>query len=441
VPRISDTNQLFQMIGIPDGLGAHANKDGTISVFMNHEVTLAARTEPIVGQPIYRGSFVSKLILGPDACVRSGDVAYAAVYAENVFVGPTATISNTTPAFSRFCSGALGWKEAGFDRPIYFAGEESGGTNTFDGRGGLAVAIFDNAAWTLPKLGHMAWENAVPRPYKGKQTVIMCMEDGEVGQCQLYMYVGTKSSSHNAGPLRRNGLDNGELYVFVSDAGSPTNEAYFQSGEVMGRWVHLPGAGTNSDVELEIASDAVGAFAFDRVEDGAFAPGKPNEYYFVTTGGSASNVLGRFYHLALDKHNITGRAKLTMLYNADQIIAAGGDIALSPDNIAASKDYVMIQEDGTSQSRPVMGAKGRKGNIWRVNRHTGAVENIATQTSVGRDGILTGPGVWETSGIIDTSSLFGADSWLIDVQAHFPTSAPRPNTVEDGQLLLMLRNR
>ena len=441
VPRSSDTNQLFQMIGIPDGLGAHANKDGTISVFMNHEVTLAARTEPVVGQPIYRGSFVSKLILGADACVLSGDVAYAAVYAENVFVGPTATISNTTPAFSRFCSGALAWKEAGFDRPIYFAGEESGGTNTFDGRGGLAVAIFDHAAWTLPKLGHMAWENAVPRPFKGKQTAIMCLEDGEVGQCQLYMYVGRKEGSHSAGPLRRNGLDNGELYVFVPDAGSPTNEANFPGGEVMGRWVVIPGAGTMTDVELEIASDALGAFAFDRIEDGAFAPGKPNEFFFDTTGGSASNALGRLYHLALDKSNLTGAAKLTMLYNADQIIAAGGDIAVSPDNIAVSQDYIMIQEDGTSQSRPVMAAKGRKGNIWRVNRDTGAVENIASMTSVGRDGILTGPGVWETSGIIDTSSLFGRDSWLFDVQAHFPTAAPRPNTAEDGQLLLMLRNR
>ena len=441
VPRISDTNQLFQMIGIPDGLGAHANKDGTTTVFMNQELGNTVRSEPIVGQPLYRGAFVSKLILGADACVRSGDVAYQAVYVENALVGPTATISNTTPAFARFCSGALGWKDAGFDRPIYFCGEETGGTNTFDGRGGSAAAIFDNALWTLPKLGHMAWENAVPRPYKGKQTVIMCLEDGDIGNCQLYMYVGRKDGSRNASALRRNGLDNGALYVFVADAGSPTNETTFTSGDLMGHWVLLPGADTMTDTELEIASDALGAFAFDRIEDGAFAPGKPNEFFFDTTGGSASNALGRLYHLALDKNNLTGAAKLTMLYNADQIIAAGGDIAVSPDNIGVSQDYVMIQEDGTAQSRPVMAAKGRKGNIWRVNRLTGAVENIASLTSVGRDGLLTGPGVWETSGIIDTSSIFGRDSWLFDVQAHSPTAAPRPNTVEDGQLLLMLRNR
>jgi hypothetical protein len=47
--------------------------------------------------------------------------------------------------------------------------------------------------------------------------------------------------------------------------------------------------------------------------------------------------------------------------------------------------------------------------------------------------------VWETSGIIDTAGLFGAGSWLFDVQAHGPTTAPAPNTVEDGQLVLLKR--
>jgi hypothetical protein len=51
--------------------------------------------------------------------------------------------------------------------------------------------------------------------------------------------------------------------------------------------------------------------------------------------------------------------------------------------------------------------------------------------------VPVGPGVWETSGIIDASSLFGGDTWLFDVQAHSPTAAPAPNTVEDGQLLLL----
>ena len=154
------------------------------------------------------------------------------------------------------------------------------------------MAIFDDAVWTLPKLGRMSWENAVPRTDKGRKTAVMCLEDGELEQCQLYMYVGYKDYSRFAGPLSRNGLDNGSLYVFVATAGSPTNEAGLPSGSVMGNWVRIPGAENMTDAELEVASDAVGAFAFDRIEDGAFRPNNPNEFYFDTTGGSTANPLG-----------------------------------------------------------------------------------------------------------------------------------------------------
>ena len=441
IPRTRNAGELFQMIGIPDGLGAYPNPDGTLTLHMNQELVNVTRSEPIVGAPLYRGAFVSRLILGQDASVLSGDVAYDTVYVENTLVGPTATLSNSTPAFSRFCSGSLAWKEAGFDRPIYFAGEEMGGTNTFDGRGGSAVAIFDNALWTLPKAGHLAWENAVPRPDRGQDTVLICLEDGDIGNCQLYMYVGRKDRSPGAGPLRRNGLDNGSLYVFVPSSTTQTNEASFTDGSVLGRWVVVTGAESMTDVQLEAASDAVGAFAFDRIEDGSFRSGHPNEFYFDTTGGSASNTLGRLYRLSLNPRDPLGPARVTLLFNADRVLAAGGDIAVSPDNIGVSDEYIMVQEDGTAESRVAMAAKGRKGNIWRLGLRGGAADNVAELLTVGRDGIPTGPGVWETSGIISTSSFFGRDSWLFDVQAHSPTRAPLPNTVEDGQLLLMLRNR
>ena len=63
---------------------------------------------------------------------------------------------------------------------------------------------------------------------------------------------------------------------------------------------------------------------------------------------------------------------------------------------------------------------------------------IATPAPVPAAPPTVGPGVWETSGFIDTSSFFGRNSWLFVVQAHGPAIAPTPNTVEDGQLLLML---
>jgi len=124
-------------------------------------------SEPIIGAPLSRGAFISKVILAADGSVVSADRAYDVVYYENVLVGPAAQAGNATPGFTRFCSGNLAWQEAGFDRPIYFAGEENPSPATFDGRGGVLTATFDNALWILPKCGHLSWENSVVRPDPG----------------------------------------------------------------------------------------------------------------------------------------------------------------------------------------------------------------------------------------------------------------------------------
>jgi hypothetical protein len=96
-----------------------------------------------------------------------------------------------------------------------------------------------------------------------------------------------------------------------------------------------------------------------------------------------------------------------------------------------------------------MAAKSRDGSIWRFDLVKGPTRalgvDVSTATRVaelnppGRDGIAVGPGVWESSGISDASALFGADTWVSDVQAHPPTTPPSgPSvTVEDGQLFLM----
>jgi len=113
-------------------------------------------------------------------------------------------------------------------------------------------------------------------------------------------------------------------------------------------------------------------------------------------------------------------------------------VAISPDNIDTSERYLMINEDGTADSRPVMAAKGRDGSVWRFDLQNGfARERVAELNPPGRDGVPVGPGIWETSGIIGTSAVFGSDTWVTDVQAHPPTTAPFPKTVEDGQLVLM----
>lgn len=453
VPETSNPQRRYQMIGIPDGLGAQNNGNGTIDLYLNHELGFtgpsnnrtAIQSEPFVGGPRQRGAFISKYILSDDGSVLSGDRAYDAVFdTEKGVLVPPPEVGNATPAFSRFCSGALAGQAEGFDRPIYFAGEESSGAETFDGKGGLEVAVIDNVAYTLPKLGRFSWENALPRPSQGNEIVIMSMEDGPPSpDSQLYMYVGKKDRSRGADVLNRNGLNNGKLYAFRSKDPSRNTENTFLNGSIVGEWVEIPNAEALTDTQLEAASDARNAFGFVRTEDGAWSKTSRKDYYFVTTGDASQpgNKLGRIYHLELNPGNVLKDAKLTILVNADQVIAAGGDTAVSADNIDVSTEYLMVQEDGTGASRPVMGTKGRDGSIWRfplsnISAATGV--RVAQANPPGRDNVPVGPGVWETSGIIDGTTLFGDDSWIFDVQAHPPTNPPNPaSQVEDGQLLIM----
>ena len=442
----------YRMVGIPDGLGAHPNADGTATVYMNSEFTFAALSEPLVGGAKNRGAIVSKWTLDENGDVLEGERAYDSIYNENTFVGPAPVVGNSTRPFSRFCSGSIAGPPHGFDRWIYLTNEEEGTpANTFDGKGGLAVAIVDNNLYTLPKLGRFAWENSLVQPGHGTRTVIMGMEDGPsaldpaVENSQVYMYVGKKDRRAGAGVLRRNGLDNGELYVLVPSVASKSSEASFTSGTIEVEWVLIPNAGELDEAQLEAASDAVGAFRFARPEDGAFNRKNRDNYLFVTTGGAAGvNELGRLYSLDLHPGNVSKGGTLTIEYDADAIVEAGGDIAISPDNIDVSADYLMINEDGTTESRAVMTSKGRDGSIWRFDLERSGVdvasrERVAELDPPGRDGVPINPGVWETSGIIDASEMFGPDTWLSDVQAHSPTAAPGGSTVtvEDGQLFLL----
>ena len=182
VPETSNRAKQFQMVGIPDGLGATKAGNGRTTLYMNHELVHNVLSEPVLGEPLNRGPIISKLTLDKKGKVISGERAYDTVYLDDVLVGAAPTTANTTPSFSRFCSASLAGREVGFDRPIYLSNEESTGANTFDGKGGLAVAVFDNEAHGLTALGHFAWENALVQSGTGRYTVIMSMEDGPSSQ-------------------------------------------------------------------------------------------------------------------------------------------------------------------------------------------------------------------------------------------------------------------
>lgn len=450
VPNTSDPSRGYRMVGIPDGLGATTDaKSGVTTLYLNHELGAAVVSQPNVGRAANRGAFVSAYTVKNGAVV-SGERAYDRVYVGDTYVGPAAEVGNSTRPFSRFCSGNLAGPAEGFDRAIYLTGEEDGNAAaTFDGKGGSAVAIFDGDVHTLPGLGHMSFENAVVQPNQGGRTVIMGMEDGPnvldpaKDNSQLWMYVGKKDNSKRATVLERNGLVGGTLYVFRAKDRSITTEAGFTAGDLRGEWVAIPGADKMDGVQLEAAADAVGAMTFARPEDGAFNQENTDQFLWVTTGGAAgANELGRVYQLGLHPGNVAKDATLTLVTNADAIVKNGGDAPLSPDNVGVGSGYLMVQEDGTAETRPVMGAKGRDGSIWRYDLTRRGIDAASATRVVqlappGRDGVAVGPGVWETSGIIDSGAFLGGGSFAFVVQAHSPTTAPPVGTVEDGQLVVM----
>ena len=95
VPETSDPTKQYQMVGIPDGLGAHAQPGrARPRVFMNHELPAATLSEPVLGDPINRGAIVSKLTLDANGNVLSGERAYDWVFHENVFHGPAPEVGN-----------------------------------------------------------------------------------------------------------------------------------------------------------------------------------------------------------------------------------------------------------------------------------------------------------------------------------------------------------
>src|SRR5918992_1521088 len=235
VPWTNDTSRTYQMVGIPDGLGAHTNEDGSTSVHMNHEFNNNVVSRPQEDAAGYRGAFVSRWVLGEDGDVASGARAYDTVFVRDELVGPAAQEDNSTPAFGRLCSGTLAGPKEGLDRPIYFAGEETGPSGAFDSsKGGSAIAFFDNEAHVLPDLGHLSWENAVVQSSTGNKTVILNMEDGPATlDNQLWMYVGTKARKSSS-VLERNGLVGGKLFFFRSLDSSRNSEATFIDGTIDG---------------------------------------------------------------------------------------------------------------------------------------------------------------------------------------------------------------
>lgn len=492
----------FRLTGIPDGLGAYTDDQGLVHLFMNHEFFANRQTGPdpgvwpvtipVVGQPGIKGSYVSEIILDPQTGdVLSGNQAFTQVKRWNVanqsfddLTSEWADLSTNTFKFAKFCSAYLGGPEVGLLDRIFFTGEEDGANTsgppdpTFDGLGGERVAVAEGVAYVLPEMGHFQQENAVviPTPDNSK-TYLAIPEDKGVDDSQLYLWVGTKQPD-DPNPMIRNGLVNGDLYVFRAVDQQITSESQFGKGDgtLPGEWVLIPkdkAIGPEKDLQDWVKSQ--NAFNFARVEDVAVSKTEAGLFYFTATGGGADaqtspNFYGRVYQMQLnDQTDPLAGGGITVLLQA----TTATDGVINPDNLDTDRQgQLMIQENPNREMRGKApfdwtpeNPTGGEARIWQYDTNTGQLVAAVAQQSqlpaalvwpTSADNPARG-GQWESSGIIDSSAIYGQGSWLFDVQANslsndevyqlvigspVPVTAPEGFKVyprESGGQLLLLR--
>lgn len=375
----------YRMTGVPDGLGAFDNGDGTFTVLMNHELAAAVGGVHAHGA---RGAFVSKWTIRESdlAVVRGEDLI------QRVALWNRATRSYDPPSkgivLANFCS-------ATFDRAtgIFFSGEEN-----FEGR--VFAHLSDGTSYELARFGRAQWENAVMHP-TARRTIAVGLDDLMGGY--VYVYTGEKQTSGS--PIDRAGLTGGAQYVI-----RVTGEVFDLLN--LGNLTEVSGATQRA------LSAAVGATQWERPEDGAWDPTHPNDFYFVTTAtADTRSKLWRLRFNSLDDPAAGGRI---------DVMLDGTEGQQMMDNIAVrAGGDIIIQEDPSP---------ARLARIWRYIPSTDRLEMIAQLDPA----LFSGPGaistVEESSGVIDVSDILG-DGWLL--MAVQPHNAIAGDVVQGGQLVAM----
>jgi hypothetical protein len=433
----------WQMVGIPDGLGAFDNGDGTFTVLMNHEL---GATQGVVRDHGASGAFVSKLIIDKTTL----EVLEGADLIKHVFLYDTATDSYFDPvtdgnaltnpyAFDRLCSADLAEISAffnadtglGYDGRIFLNGEETG--PPFSPVHGKAFAHFVEGAeagnsYEIPWLGKMSFENVIANPNSGDTTMIAVTDDATPGQ--VYFYFGDKQATGTA--IEKAGLVGGSLWgVQVSEwnnAADNNNEtnATALGGDFASAFtlINLGDVSEISGVTLQTDSETAGVTEFLRPEDGAWSTIDPDTFYFVTTNafGQPSRLWSMQFDDAADP-NAGGTIRMLLDGTEGQQML---------DNIAVNRQgHVIMQEDP--------GNNAHIAKVWDYDPATDTLTLLA-QHDPGR--FVTGAPNFltqdeESSGIIDVTDILGSggqNAYLFDVQAHFNIAG---ELVQGGQLGVM----
>ena len=329
------------------------------------------------------------------------------------------------------------------------------------------MAVADGVAYALPEMGHFQKENAIVLPTPdATKTYLLIPEDRGTLDSQLYLYAGTKVPD-DPNPIVRNGLVNGDLYVFRADDPRVHGEAEFGMGDgtLQGQWVKIPkDIALGDQAALETFVQSVNAFDFVRVEDGATSKTESGVFYFTATGNGkpdgidpSPNPWGRVYQMRFDNpvDPLAGAGLTTLIQAQNQY-----EPVINPDNLDIDvQGRLTIQENVNREWRGQGVFTTGEGRIWQYDTTTGALTELAELSQLPAQPVWGTPdnpaegGTWESSGVVDVSQFFGAGSWLFDVQANTldnndvyklitGTDGPPPGSsfeVFDGGQLILLR--
>lgn len=434
---VTDDIDGYKMVGIPDGLGAFDNGDGTFTLLMNHELGNTSGDTRAHGA---KGAFVSSWIIRKsDLTVLNGSDLITAVYGWNA-----ATQANNatfgTFAFNRFCSADLPAISAFYNTKtglgtaarIFMHGEEGGATgyqlatvaSGADKGKSYVLGKFNLSTNGSGLTGLGAWENALANPYEQDKTIVIGNNDGGTGimNNSVSVYIGTKTNTGSEAD--KAGLTNGTL-KFINVTGNPV--------EI----VNSTTRATNITSGTRFTLNSTAATTFSRPEDGAWNPANPAEYFFVTTDrlDQVNDGIGtqigrsRLWRLTFDditKPELGGKI---------DILLDGTEGQVMMDNLTVDKtgSYLMLLED--------VGNAAHNGKIWKYTIATDELKEIAKHDA-SRFGDIGIPATSpfnqdeETSGIIDVQDILGNGWFLFVDQAHYSTGIPA-FAVEGGQLLAL----
>jgi hypothetical protein len=358
-------------------------------------------------------------------------------------------------------------------------------------------------------MGRLNHENSVAVPGYG-HPVLLTGDDAFVNvpaQSQVYSYIAADSKAV--------WQDEGDLWAFVSDTPGINDYDDIAPGsnpQLTGHFVKVPkniATGRNADGSdlmaadvgyppppntgwqtfngvgidgpqwvLEHWSDLHNVFQFVRVEDLAYDKhaGMSNVVYIADSGrgttgapGPGKSTNGRIWKMVLDPADPKNVLSFSILIEGDDRPVKDPTRVHQPDNLESTVNGLLITEDpGSSQQFPFGSDNPTSPNFdpaatpARLMGYKFATPGVVTPLAKVNQSADEGPtdvdifgpgnlGAWESSGVVDASSVFGPGAFLIDVQAHtlwiekapgddnFPPAGPDFTYKREGGQLLLIR--